>query len=99
MHFLFLSLKLTLLASRLQTEPLIGVGSMNSNFSDIAVILPELLLAVMGMALLIWGAFRGNRDFHVITLTAAALMFAAENGHDQVRSSQLDYVDSCRQLL
>ena len=50
---------------------------MNSNFSDIAVILPELLLAVMGMALLIWGAFRGNRDFHVITLTAAALMFAA----------------------
>lgn len=50
---------------------------MNSNFSDIAVILPELLLAVMGMALLIWGAFRGNRDFHVITLSAAALLFAA----------------------
>ncbi|MGB1157604.1 MAG: NADH-quinone oxidoreductase subunit NuoN [Alphaproteobacteria bacterium] len=50
---------------------------MNSNFSDITVILPELLLAVMGMVLLIWGAFRGNRDFHVITLSAAALMFAA----------------------
>ena len=50
---------------------------MNSDFSDIAVILPELLLSVMGMVLLIWGAFRGNRDFHVITLTAAALMAAA----------------------
>ena len=50
---------------------------MNSDFSDIAVILPELLLSVMGMVLLIWGAFRGNRDFHVITLSAGALMFAA----------------------
>ena len=26
-------------------------------------------------------------------------MKAAENGHDQVRSSQLEYADSCRQLL
>ena len=41
------------------------------------VILPELLLAVMGMVLLLWGAFRGNRDFGVITVAAALLMFAA----------------------
>ena len=50
---------------------------MESNYSDIAVILPELLLAVMGMVLLMWGAFRGNGDFHLITLSAAALLFAA----------------------
>ena len=24
-----------------------------------------------------------------------ALMYAAQNGHDQVHSSQLDYLDSC----
>ena len=28
-----------------------------------------------------------------------ALMLAAQNGHDQVRSSKLQYVDSCRRLL
>ena len=27
-----------------------------------------------------------------------ALMFAAQNGHEQVRNSQLEYVDRCRQL-
>lgn len=45
--------------------------------ADLAVILPELLLALMGMVLLLWGAFRGNRDFGIITLAAALLMFAA----------------------
>ena len=50
---------------------------MESNYSDIAVILPELMLAVMGMVLLMWGAFRGNGDFHLITVTAAMLLFAA----------------------
>ena len=29
------------------------------------------------MLLLLWGAFRGNRDFGVITVAAALLMFAA----------------------
>ena len=28
-----------------------------------------------------------------------ALMYSAQNGHDQVRSSQLDYVDSCMTVL
>lgn len=50
---------------------------MSAFSADLAVILPELLLAVMGMVLLLWGAFRGNRDFGVITVAAALLMFAA----------------------
>ncbi|MBB26010.1 MAG: NADH-quinone oxidoreductase subunit NuoN [Geminicoccus sp.] len=50
---------------------------MSAFSADLAVILPELVLAVMGMVLLLWGAFRGNRDFGVITVAAALLMFAA----------------------
>ena len=50
---------------------------MSAFSADLAVILPELLLAIMGMVLLLWGAFRGNRDFGVITVAAALLMFAA----------------------
>ncbi|MBL6773125.1 MAG: NADH-quinone oxidoreductase subunit NuoN [Alphaproteobacteria bacterium] len=50
---------------------------MSAFSADLEVILPELLLAVMGMVLLLWGAFRGNRDFGVITVAAALLMFAA----------------------
>ncbi|MBU6444132.1 MAG: NADH-quinone oxidoreductase subunit NuoN [Alphaproteobacteria bacterium] len=50
---------------------------MNALTNDLAILLPELILAVSGLVLLLWGALRGDKDAGTVSFLAVVAMAVA----------------------